>query len=741
MLRLSHSWPGLAAGLLVVLLALSGAFLSVTPMLEAASAARTPAQPVSVAALAESVKAHHSEIDKIVRRPSGMIVLNYFEDGRPGASMIDPATGVVLGPQEPTPITRFFTNLHRSFLLGSGGRVAAGVSAAIMLLLAVSGFLLLLRRQGGWRALFGPIRGEPMGRWHAELGRLATIGLLLSALTGCYLSLVSFEWVSDGTTEAVAPLMGTGGPRMAPGDVPLLRATDITVLRELTLPYAADLTDPITLTTDTAVTQIDAATGEILVSTPHSFTRQAYELFYMLHTGQGLWPLALLLGVCALAVPAFAVTGTLVWWRKRHSRPRFAGQVAAAKADTIVFVGSEGGSTWAFAQTLHAALTAAGHKAHGCAMNELGPEHLGAKRWLVLAATYGDGDAPSSASQFISRLRVVDGAPAVAVLGFGDRNFPRFCAYAETVALALRGKGFPDLMPLAMIDRQSTQAFAEWGVNLNMVLGHGSAQPLVLNHRAAPPPTMTLELIRRTDYGAQVQAPTTVLTFGPTQQAGHNPFWSRWRAPQLPSFVAGDLVGIVAPGSHVPRYYSLASSAAEGVLEICVRKQAGGLCSGFLHGLQPGGHIEAFIKSNPAFRPKPGASPVILIGAGAGIAPLIGFVRANTAKRPMHLYWGGRTPDSDFLYRDELAVHVREGRLSSFAPVFSRSVGGGYVQKRILDDADNVRRALGDGAQILVCGARGMAIGVRQALDLILQPAGQSVADLKAEGLYVEDVY
>jgi sulfite reductase (NADPH) flavoprotein alpha-component len=45
MLRLSHSWPGLAAGLLVVLLALSGAFLSVQPMLEAASAARTPAQP------------------------------------------------------------------------------------------------------------------------------------------------------------------------------------------------------------------------------------------------------------------------------------------------------------------------------------------------------------------------------------------------------------------------------------------------------------------------------------------------------------------------------------------------------------------------------------------------------------------------------------------------------------------------------------------------------------------------
>jgi sulfite reductase (NADPH) flavoprotein alpha-component len=741
MLRLSHSWPGLAAGLLVVLLALSGVFLSVQPMLETASAARTPAQAVSVAALAESVKTHHSEIDKIVRRASGMIVLNYFEDGRPGASIIDPATGAVLGPQEPTPITRFITNLHRSLLLGSVGRVAAGVSAAIMLLLAVSGLLLLLRRQGGWCALLRPIRGERMGRWHAELGRLATIGLLLSALTGCYLSLVSFEWVSDGTTEAVAPLMGSGGPRLAPGDVPLLRATDITVLRELTLPYAADLTDPITLTTDTAVTQIDAATGEILVSTPHSFTRQAYELFYMLHTGQGLWPLALLLGLCALAVPAFAVTGTLVWWQKRGARPKFAGQVAAAKAGTIVFVGSEGGSTWAFAQTLHAALAAAGHKVHGCAMNELGPEHLRAKRWLILAATFGDGDAPSSASQFMSRLRVVDGAPAVAVLGFGDRNFPRFCAYAETVALALRGKGHPELLPLTMIDPQSAQAFAEWGVHLNKVLGDGSAQPLGAGSSCG--------LAANGDVRAGEANRLRRTGSGSNHGFDIRPDTAGWPQPILVA-LAGAAAALFRGGRsgwHCCSRQSCPALLFVGVIRC--RRRSGNLCA--QAGGRPVLRISAWLAARGAYRglhqvqsclrPKTGATPVILIGAGAGIAPLIGFVHANTAMRPMHLYWGGWTPDSDFLYRDVLAVHVREGRLSSFAPVFSRSVGGGYVQKRILDDADTVRRGLADGAQILVCGARGMATGVRQALDLILQPTGQSVTGLRAAGLYVEDVY
>ena len=36
----------------------------------------------------------------------------------------------------------------------------------------------------------------------------------------------------------------------------------------------------------------------------------------------------------------------------------------------------------------------------------------------------------------------------VAVLGFGDRSFPRFCQFAEDVAGALRAKGWPMLLKL-----------------------------------------------------------------------------------------------------------------------------------------------------------------------------------------------------------------------------------------------------------------------------------------------------
>jgi sulfite reductase alpha subunit-like flavoprotein len=40
------------------------------------------------------------------------------------------------------------------------------------------------------------------------------------------------------------------------------------------------------------------------------------------------------------------------------------------------------------------------------------------------------------------------------------------------------------------------------------------------------------------------------------------------------------------------------------------------------------------------------------------VGPLAGFVRANTQGRPVHLYFGGRSPASDFLYEHEFAQHL-----------------------------------------------------------------------------------
>ncbi|MGB4828028.1 MAG: PepSY domain-containing protein, partial [Paracoccaceae bacterium] len=58
MLRLTHRWPGLVAGLVVLVLALSGAALSVFPAIERAGAPQA-ASALSVAELTTRVQQSH----------------------------------------------------------------------------------------------------------------------------------------------------------------------------------------------------------------------------------------------------------------------------------------------------------------------------------------------------------------------------------------------------------------------------------------------------------------------------------------------------------------------------------------------------------------------------------------------------------------------------------------------------------------------------------------------------------
>ncbi|PZW51094.1 sulfite reductase (NADPH) flavoprotein alpha-component [Humitalea rosea] len=732
MLRRLHSLPGLFAALLIAALAVTGAFLAFDSIIERSGATVPATGQVTVAALAEAVQLRHPEVERIVRTASGSVIATYFEADLPGAERVDPLTGQALGPHQPSNLTRTITNLHRSFLMGDAGHVAAGLGAAAMLVLCISGAMLLMARLGGWGAILRPSRGTLSQRLHCELGRFALIGLTLSALTGCWMCLATFGVLPDGTAvDAAALVQPSGGARLPPGQLAALQAVDLSELRELTFPYGSDLADGYTLTTAQGLGHIDAATGQMLDFTPNDLARQVHETIIMLHTGRGVWPLALLLGLAALTAPVLAGAGGVIWWRRRAALPKIRQNVGAQSADTIILVGSEGNSTWGFAVTLHAALTKAGHRVHAAPMNSLAPRYAKAERLLILTATYGDGDAPASARLFQQRLERSGTVMPVAVLGFGDRSFPQFCGFAEEVAAALRAKGWPMLLDTWLVDRQSAQDFAAWGD----ALGNAIGTSLALAHVAARPRTTALELSGRVEYGAESQTPTAILSFVLPAAGG---FWQR---RTLPRFEAGDLVGILAPGADLPRFYSLASASTDGVLEICVRKQPGGVCSGFLHELQPGGRIEAFIRPNPSFRPGRGKAPVILIGAGTGIGPLAGFIRHNARHRPMHLYWGGRHPSSDFLYGPQLSQYAADGRLTRLNTAFSRVPGGGYVQDRLAADAAALRDLVQHGAQVMVCGGRDMAGGVARAFATILQPLGLDLATLKSEGRYREDIY
>jgi sulfite reductase (NADPH) flavoprotein alpha-component len=169
MLRRLHSVPGLFAALLVAALALTGAFLAFDSIVERSGATVPATGQVSVAALAEAVQSRHAEVERIVRTASGTVTAYYFEADLPGAELVDPLTGQAIGPHEPSNLTRTITNLHRSFLMDDAGRAAAGLGAAAMLVLCVSGAMLLAVRLGGWAAILRPSRGSLSQRLHCEL--------------------------------------------------------------------------------------------------------------------------------------------------------------------------------------------------------------------------------------------------------------------------------------------------------------------------------------------------------------------------------------------------------------------------------------------------------------------------------------------------------------------------------------------------------------------------------------------
>jgi sulfite reductase (NADPH) flavoprotein alpha-component len=133
---------------------------------------------------------------------------------------------------------------------------------------------------------------------------------------------------------------------------------------------------------------------------------------------------------------------------------------------------------------------------------------------------------------------------------------------------------------------------------------------------------------------------------------------------------------------------------------------------------------------------------VMLIGAGTGVAPLAGFIRGNTRRAPMHLYYGVRDPALDYFFGPEIEQWLKDQRLASLRTTFSRvPEGGGYVQDALRRDADRLRQLVSGGAVVRVCGSRPMAQGAAQALDAILSTVNLSVQQLKARGRYAEDTF
>jgi sulfite reductase (NADPH) flavoprotein alpha-component len=205
--------------------------------------------------------------------------------------------------------------------------------------------------------------------------------------------------------------------------------------------------------------------------------------------------------------------------------------------------------------------------------------------------------------------------------------------------------------------------------------------------------------------------------------------------------VGGLSFNAILPGLRPlqPRRFSIASSpSADGLVAILSStlryRLHGELRRGTVSGYQlpaalPGTGVEVSIEPCPTFHLPDNDTPIIMVGAGTGVAPYRAFIaerRVRGARGGSWLLLGERHRSTDFLYRDFWEAALADGVLTRLDLAFSRDQPERrYVQHLLLEHAREVYDWLEAGATLYVCGdAAGMAPAVHAALLAVIETVG-----------------
>ncbi|WP_445478223.1 assimilatory sulfite reductase (NADPH) flavoprotein subunit [Lysinibacillus irui] len=214
------------------------------------------------------------------------------------------------------------------------------------------------------------------------------------------------------------------------------------------------------------------------------------------------------------------------------------------------------------------------------------------------------------------------------------------------------------------------------------------------------------------------------------------------------------------------RLYSIASSQKANSEEVHLTigkvnyetngRQRLGVCSGSIsERIQPGDTLPIYVHKNPNFRlPENVDTPIIMIGAGTGVAPYRAFLEEREElgiEGKAWLIFGDQHFVTDFLYQTDWQRWLASGTLSQMHVAFSRDTEKKvYVQHKLQEHAASFYEWLEQGAVIYVCGdKKSMAADVDTTIHQIIEQQGQKtpeeaksfVNELKQQKRYQRDVY
>ena len=554
---------------------------------------------------------------------------------------------------------------------------------------------------------------------------------------------------------------------------------------------------------DRALNQInlDPATGEVKSHDRYAsktFKSQLLTSVYALHTGSYFGLVGrIILTVSALCMPLFFITGWLLYLDRRRkkrqvrdARKGLGANHSDAPAWLIGFA-SQSGFAEQLAWQTAGQLQAAGLPVKVQPLGSVSQQDLcESEHALFVVSTFGDGEAPDSARGFERSVLGQDLSLKglnYSVLALGDRQYEHFCGFARRLHFWLTHQGGNPLFAPVEVDSGDAEALLTWQQQLGQLTGHAPA----CAWQTAQYENWTLTrrtLLNRDSVGSDIYllgltppSPHTWLAGDLVEILPRNCPWAiehflaglglvgsdgvlidglaqtlnqALATRQLPDNRA-HLVGLHAQAmvnALVPlgmREYSIASIASDGVLELIVRQERHpdgslGLGSGWLtEHAALGSSISLRLRRNSGFHLPEAPVPLILLGNGTGLAGLRSLLKARIAAGQQRnwLLFGERNIAHDYLCRDELQGWLASGDLALLDLAFSRDQPEKiYVQDRLRESADVLRRWLADGAAIYVCGSlQGMATGVDQVLHEVL--GSEAVERLIEQGRYRRDVY
>lgn len=794
-----HWFLGITAGLVLAVVGLTGGLMSFErQIMDAISLSivrvEVSGERLTPDAIAERFSAQRegARVEQITLWPeaerSAMIRIAPPPGERRGEAVyINPYTGELLGKINGEKFFRTVRSIHRWLLIPSEegginiGRQITGFSAFALVFFALSGlYLRWPRRALNWRNWFR-IDFSLKGRnfyWslHSVIGTWVLLMYLVMALTGLTWS---YSWFKNGASILLTgePMQerrgGSGGGQggsegrrgmstmqqesSVPVSIDLVWATFATKaannfkFASISFPHSEK--DPVMINYVTpdatndrqrSMISINAESGELISDQPYEplepLGKRIMQGIYELHTGEWFGTPGLIINMTAsLLMPLFTITGFLLYFdrrrKKRKSKTAAAGiSNAHTDADYWVVYASQTGTAEQLAWNTATILQSGGVNANVKNISALDKSTLeSAKKMLFLVSTFGEGEAPDSARGFARKLLKSSlglSQLQFAVLGLGDKRYSDYCAFAEQVENWLHASGAKPLFTRINVDNGDEQAINTWQKTIAEISGVGNIPAF-----AAPEyeewRLQKRQLINEGSLGTGIYCVSLL----PPKSGG-----SQWQA--------GDLLDIKPQNnlSLPQREYSIASLATDGRLDLVVRQTFAengelGLGSGWLTATaEENGVVLARIRSNPSFHAPSVNCPMILIGAGTGIAGFRAHLHERYIKDVQEnwLIFGERQRSKDRLFAVELDAWQQSGFLTELDEVYSRD-GEGYVQNVLKSKRQQLCEWLDRGAVIYVCGGVAMGTGVHRALVEIL--GENDLQQLIETHRYRRDVY